>query len=164
MIPNTRLLWYAISGLILLLVQLNLGYITVREVAPDLLVILTVVIALREGQFAGALAGFTLGLFFDIISSNIVGTNALTKLLVGFIAGFFHNEQLPPQEAIGSFRFLGVVAIASLVHNLIFDFFYVQPTDFSFAKFFLRSGVAATLYTTVVSVLVMLAAARKQRW
>lgn len=164
MIAYMNLLWYAIAGLILLLVQLNLGYISVELVTPDLLVILTVFIALREGQFTGQIAGFVLGLTFDLISSDIIGTNALSKTLAGFVAGYFYNEQLSLQESVGSFKFLGVVAIAALVHNVVYYFFYVQPTDLSFLTFFLRNGIAASLYTTVISVLVMLVAARKKGW
>lgn len=164
MIAYMNLLWYAITGLILLLVQLNLGYIAVESVTPDLLVILTVFIALREGQFTGEIAGFILGLSFDLISSDIIGTNALSKMLAGFVAGYFYNEQLGLQESIGSFRFLGVVALSALAHNVVYYFFYVQPTDLSFASFFLRNGIAASLYTTVISVLVMLVAARKKGW
>lgn len=164
MIPYMNLLWYAIAGLILLLVQLNLGYIAVESVTPDLLVVLTVFVALREGQFTGLLVGFFLGLFFDLISSDIIGTNALSKMLAGFVAGYFYNDKLSLQESVGSFRFLGIVALAALVHNIVYYFFYVQPTDLSFTSFFLRSGIAASLYTTVIAVLVMLAAARKQRW
>jgi rod shape-determining protein MreD len=164
MIPYMNLLWYAIAGLILLLVQLNLSYIAVESVTPDLLVVLTVFIALREGQFTGLATGFVLGLFFDLISSDIIGTNALSKMLAGFIAGYFYDEQLDIQEAVGGFRFLGIVALAALVHNIVYYFFYVQPTDLSFTSFFLRNGIAASLYTTVVSVLLMLVAARKQRW
>ena len=59
---------------------------------------------------------------------------------------------------------LGIVALSALIHNAIYYFFYIQPTDLSFTGFFLRSGVAATLYTTVIAVIVMLVAARKQRW
>lgn len=164
MIPYMNLLWYAIAGLILLLVQLNLSYIAVESVTPDLLVVLTVYIALREGQFTGLVTGFVLGLFFDLISSDIIGTNALAKMLAGFIAGYFFDEKLEIQEAVGGFRFLGVVALSALVHNIIYYFFYVQPTDLSFVSFFLRNGIAASLYTAVISVLVMLVAARKQRW
>jgi rod shape-determining protein MreD len=164
MIPYMNLVWYAIAGLILLLVQLNLGYVAVETVTPDLLVVLTVFIALREGQFTGVIAGFLLGIMFDLISSDIVGTNALSKMLAGFIAGYFFDAKLSVQDSIGSFRFLGVVAIAALAHNIVYYFFYVQPTDLSFVKFFLRSGIAASLYTTVIAVLVMLVAARKQRW
>jgi rod shape-determining protein MreD len=136
----------------------------VESVTPDLLVILTVFIALREGQFTGEIAGFILGLSFDLISSDIIGTNALSKMLAGFVAGYFYNEQLSLQESIGSFRFLGVVALSALAHNVVYYFFYVQPTDLSFASFFLRNGIAASLYTTVISVLVMLVAARKKSW
>lgn len=157
-------LWYAIAGLILLLVQLNLGYIAVESITPDLLVVLTVFIALREGQFTAQLTGFVLGLLFDVISSDIIGTNALSKMLAGFVAGYFYNEQLSIADSIGGFRFLGVIALATLVHNIVYFFFQVQHTDLTFTGFFLRYGFAATLYTTVVSVVVMLVAARKQRW
>jgi rod shape-determining protein MreD len=164
MMPYMNYLWYTVAGLILLLVQLNLGYVAVEHITPDLLVILTVFIAVREGQFAGEIAGFLLGLLFDLISSDIIGTNALSKMLAGFIAGYFFNKTLSIQDSIGSFRFLGIVALSALAHNIVYFFFYVQPTDLSFAKFFLRNGIAASLYTAVVSVIVMLVAARKQRW
>lgn len=164
MIPVPTLLRYAAIGLLLLLVQLNLGYIAIENVTPDLLVIFIVYIAVREGQFAGVLFGFGLGLLFDLISSDIVGTNALSKLLAGFVAGYFYNQQLSLAESVGSFKFLGIMALAALVHNAVYYFFYIQPTDLSFTGFFLRSGVAATLYTTVIAVIVMLVAARKQRW
>lgn len=164
MMPYMNYLWYAISGLILLLVQLNLGYIAVGSVTPDLLVVLTVYIAVREGQFAGEIAGFLLGILFDLVSSDIVGTNALSKLLAGFVAGYFFNKQLSLSESVGSIRFLAIVGLAALVHNIVYFFFYVQPTDLSFVNFFLRHGIASSLYTTVVSAIVMLVAARKQRW
>jgi rod shape-determining protein MreD len=164
MIAYMNLLWYAIASLILLLVQLNLGYIGVESITPDLLVILTVFIAIREGQFTGLVAGFLIGLSFDLISSDIVGTNALSKMLAGFIAGYFFDEKLSIQDSVGSFRFLMVVVVAALVHNIIYYFFYVQPTELSFTSFFLRKGIASALYTTVIATLVMLVSARKQRW
>jgi rod shape-determining protein MreD len=164
MMPYMNYLWYAISGLILLLVQLNLGYVAVESITPDLLMILTVFIAIREGQWTGQIAGFVLGLLFDIISSDIIGTNALAKMLAGFVAGYFFNEQLGLADAVGRFRFLGIVALSAIVHNIVYFFFQVQHTDLAFVGFFLRYGFAATLYTTVVSALIMLVAARKQRW
>jgi rod shape-determining protein MreD len=158
------LLRYAALALILVLVQLNLGYIAVESVTPDLLVIFAVTIALIEGQFVGLIAGFVVGLLFDLISSDILGTNALSKMLAAFTAGFFFDEALTTQEAIGTPRFLGVIAIASIIHNVIYFFFYVQPTELSFAAFFLRNGVASALYTTVIAVFVMLLMARKKTW
>jgi len=157
------IIWYAITGLVLLLVQMVLGYVAVENITPDLLLILVVYIAIREGQFTGLIAGFALGILFDILSSGIIGTNALAKMIGAFVAGYFYVEGRPIQEAVGTFRFLGIVALSALIHNLIFYFFFTQPSDLNFVTFFLRSGIASALYTTVLAALVMLAAARKQR-
>ncbi|MCB0712244.1 MAG: rod shape-determining protein MreD [Ignavibacteriae bacterium] len=164
MISSNRLIWYAIAALFLLLAQLNLGFISVENVVPDLLVIYVVVVALLEGQFTGIIAGFLVGVAYDWISSDIDGTNALSKLFAGFIAGFFYEEGLEVQGSIGTFRFLGITAGATLAHNIIYYFFYVQPADLSFWNFFLRGGLAGVLYTTVVAAIVMLVAARKKSW
>ncbi|MBC8144920.1 MAG: rod shape-determining protein MreD [bacterium] len=164
MISLVTLMRYAAIALLLCLVQLNLGLVAVENVTPDLLVIFVAFIALRDGQFTGLIAGFAVGLLFDIISSDIMGTNALAKMIAAFVAGYFYDEQLTVQEAIGSFRFLGVIALASLVHNVIYYFFYVQPTELSFWSFFGRNGIASALYTTVIAAFVMLVAARKKTW
>ncbi len=165
MISSTRLIWYAITVLFLLLAQLNLGFIAVENVVPDLLVIFVVVLALLEGQFTAIVGGFIVGLAYDWIGGNeIMGTNALSKLLVGFVAGFYYEESLEVQGSIGSFRFLGILAFATLIHNIVYYFFYVQPADLSFWNFLFRGGIAGMLYTTVVAALVMLVAARKKEW
>jgi rod shape-determining protein MreD len=164
MISLVTLMRYAAIALLLCLVQLNLGLVAVEDVTPDVLVIFVVFIALRDGQFVGLIAGFVVGLLFDIISSDIIGTNALSKMIAAFVAGYFFDEQLTMHEAIGRFRFLGVIALAAVVHNIIYYFFYVQPTDLSFWSFFGRNGIASALYTSVVAAFVMLVAARKKSW
>lgn len=164
MISTTRLIWYAISGLILLLVQMRIDFIAVDKVVPDLLTIFIVVIALLEGQFTAIITGFILGLTFDWISSDIAGTNALAKMIAGFTAGFFHQDGVELNGSVGNFRFLGILAFSTLIHNLIYFFFYVQPADLSFWYFFLRGGIAGVLYTTVVGAVVMLVGARKKEW
>ncbi len=161
---STKGIWYAIAALILLLLQLNAGYVSVENVVPDLLVIYVVVVALLEGQFAAIIAGFAVGLAYDFVSSDVPGWNALAKLVVGFLAGFFYEEGLAPAGSIGGFRFLGIVALTAFVHNVIYYFFYVQPADLSFTSIFLRGGLAGTLYTTVIGAVVMLVAARKKAW
>ena len=164
MISSTRLIWYAIAALFLLLAQLNLGFIAVENVVPDLLVIFVIVLALLEGQFTAIIGGFIVGLTYDWISSDIVGTNALAKMIAGLVAGFFHEEGLEIHGSIGNFRFLGVLAFATFLHNVVYYFFYVQPADLSFWSFLFRGGIAGVLYTTVVAALVMLVAARKKEW
>ena len=164
MIPSTKAIWYSIAALLLLLLQLNVGLIAVEAVVPELLVILIVIIALVEGHFVAILAGFAIGLAFDFVSSDVIGWNGLAKMVVGFAAGFFYEESTDVAGMIGTPRFLAIVAGTTLLHNVVYYFFYVQPAELSFARIFFRAGLAGMLYTTVVAVIVMLVAARKKSW
>jgi rod shape-determining protein MreD len=56
-------------------------------VVPDVPVVLTVLLALRFGAEAGCLTGFALGLAQDVVIGGPLGLNALSKALVGFVAG-----------------------------------------------------------------------------
>jgi rod shape-determining protein MreD len=56
-------------------------------VAPDIPLILTVLLALNRGPEVGCLSGFAVGLLQDVAAGGIVGVQALTKALVGFGAG-----------------------------------------------------------------------------
>lgn len=56
-------------------------------VAPDIPLILAVLLGLRRGPDVGCLSGFAVGLLQDVAAGGLVGAQALTKALVGFAAG-----------------------------------------------------------------------------
>ncbi|MBI4590508.1 MAG: rod shape-determining protein MreD [Candidatus Rokubacteria bacterium] len=56
-------------------------------VAPDIPLLLTVLLGLRRGPEVGCLFGFAAGLIQDAAGGGVVGAQALTKGLVGFAAG-----------------------------------------------------------------------------
>jgi rod shape-determining protein MreD len=56
--------------------------------APDVPLVLTVMLALRRGPEAGCVTGFLAGLLQDLTGPGLVGVHALTKALAGFTAGF----------------------------------------------------------------------------
>ncbi|MEK7709261.1 MAG: rod shape-determining protein MreD, partial [candidate division NC10 bacterium] len=56
-------------------------------VAPDVPLILTVLLGLNRGPEVGCLSGFAVGLLQDVAAGGFVGAQALTKALVGFVAG-----------------------------------------------------------------------------
>jgi rod shape-determining protein MreD len=56
-------------------------------IVPDVPVVLTVLLALRYGAEAGCLTGFALGLAQDAVAGGPLGLHALSKAVVGFIAG-----------------------------------------------------------------------------
>lgn len=132
-----------------------LDFIQIGDVLPDLVLILVVFIAIREGQFIGIFGGFTAGLIMDIISLDVIGTNSLAKLTAAFIAGFFYKEG-KHKLILSSATFLLIVLLSSFVHNLLYFFFYVKVSNFNLLNFFLKYGIASTLYTTVISALPVL--------
>jgi rod shape-determining protein MreD len=151
-----RYLKYAITALLLSVAHVVfLNFIAVGGITPDLLLILCVWIALVEGPMPALFAGFTIGLLFDVISSDVIGTNALAKTVAVFIAGWFYREGTL-EHKIGRFRFLLVVLISSIFHNLIYFFFYIRLSEMSYFSFFFKYGIAISSYTTVFAIFAML--------
>ena len=154
--PQMRYVLYALAALLLTVIsKVFLHFLSIGGVAPDVLLVLCVWVALAEGQFAAMLFAFCVGMIFDIASDDVLGSNALAKLLAAFVAGYFYREEKIDQS-LGTVRFLMVVTIAGLTHNLIYYFLYFRPSEISFTGFFIKYGLAATLFTTVIGIVPML--------
>ena len=146
-----RAIAYAIIALFMFVIHLVfLNFIQIAGITPNLLIILCVFIALFEGQFFGVFAGFLIGFFFDIVSGDVMGINAFTKITAAFIAGFFYKEN-KIEQIIKSYNFLILVFFSSFIHNIIYFIFYIKGTNISFFNFFLKYGLATSFYTTVIS-------------
>ncbi|MFN3196569.1 MAG: rod shape-determining protein MreD [Chlorobiota bacterium] len=157
-----RYIVYALLAIILSLVQFALlNFVEVQGITPDLLLILCAWISIREGRFAGTVAGFLIGLTLDIVSFELVGINAFTKTIAGFVAGSFYKEG-KEMMILHGLKFLLIVFISSFIHNLIYFFFYIKLSNLTFLSFFLKFGVAFSFYTTVFAVIPMLIR-RKER-
>jgi rod shape-determining protein MreD len=59
----------------------------IADVAPDIPLIMVVLLALRRGPEVGCGAGFVAGLLQDVAAGGLIGVQALTKALVGFGLG-----------------------------------------------------------------------------
>ncbi len=139
-----------------------LDFIAIDGLTPDLLLIFCVWVTLSEGQFEGMIASFTFGLIFDILSLDVLGTNALSKTVAALIAGWFYKDNNIEQN-IGSYRFLIIVFISSVVHNLIYFFLYIKFSNIAFIPFFGKYGLAISFYTTVMAIFPMLVKMPKNR-
>ncbi len=159
---KTRFFIYAGVALIISILQiLILDTISIAGLTPDLLVILCAVISIREGQFIGLIAGFIIGLFFDIVSFDVIGTNALAKTFVGFFSGYFYKEGFH-KTTFRSIKFIAIVFASSLVNNFIYYLIYIEPMELSFFRFFIKYGIAMAFYTTVFSIFVLFYNMRKK--
>ncbi|MBM4168642.1 MAG: rod shape-determining protein MreD [Ignavibacteria bacterium] len=155
---------YVRSALIvlgLLIIQTTfLPLISVEGVIPDVLLIWVIYNAVRRGQIEGMVAGFVVGLFQDFATTQFFGLAALSKTVTGFAGGFFFNEN-KTAVTLGTYRFVVIVAVLSLLHNLIYFGVLLQGMETT-SLFSISSWSSTTMvYTAIISLLPMFAFSRK---
>jgi rod shape-determining protein MreD len=67
-------------------------HFTVFGVAPQLLLVLTVITAARSGPVRAMCLGFVWGLFLDLLTARLFGANALALTLVGYATGSIRRQ------------------------------------------------------------------------
>lgn len=130
--------------------------IAIGGATPNFLLIAVVVIAISSGPQQGSIAGFALGLTFDLFESGPIGPWALVLTLIGFLAGslqrniFAESWRLP----------FMIVLIASFLAQVLYGIVLVLVgSDIGFWASFVHRMLPATLYNAAVSlVLVPIAA------
>ncbi|MDX2127961.1 MAG: rod shape-determining protein MreD [Chloroherpetonaceae bacterium] len=116
-------------------------------VRPDIILILLVFFARNEGQSAGTVVGFVVGLMTDLLYGTL-GLSAFTKTIAGFVAGYFSNSE----KRTNDLNFATAVFVTTFIHNVMFQVvgnFLMMP----FWKMLLLQGVLGAFYTSVISYL-----------
>jgi rod shape-determining protein MreD len=115
---------------------------------PDLVLLLLATAALLEGPVTGALLGFVVGLFGDLMSTHVLGRSALVCCLLGYLVGLL-ADATERSVAIALIVVSGAVAGGTLanvaVAGLISDVAAGTP-----AQALLRAVVAA-LYAALLT-------------
>ncbi|HEV8087853.1 MAG TPA: rod shape-determining protein MreD [Actinomycetota bacterium] len=78
-------------------------------VRPELLYLVTILIALQEGPNEGAIVGFTCGLAQDMLLDQPMGITALTLTLLGYAVGMARQYIVSPSPLVPTI----VVAIST---------------------------------------------------
>jgi rod shape-determining protein MreD len=154
---------YILLSVLFVILQTTLArYLAIESIAPDLLLLWIVYLALREGQIAATTAGFFLGLLVDLISGRdgMLGLAALSKTVAGFVAGYFYNEN-KIMQMLGGYQFVLVVAIASIVHNVLYFIVLLQGTEVGWLDAVVFYGLPTTAYTAALALLPMFVFSRR---
>jgi rod shape-determining protein MreD len=155
---------YVVKALILLVVQANLpDIISIRGIAPDLLLIYLVYLAVKEGQMYTLPWGFLLGLVLDLTTGTVIGLSALSKTVAAFTAGYFYSENKIGM-ILGTYRFLLYVLVTAFVHNAIYFAVFTLGSDIGFFGAVFGVGLASALFTTTIAIVPMLVSARGGRF
>jgi rod shape-determining protein MreD len=144
----------------LLIVQtVFVSTLAIDGIVPDLLLIWVVYFALVRGQLQATVAGFAVGLIQDLVTTQFFGLAALAKTIAGFVGGYFFNDN-KTELTLGTYRFVVIVFICSMVHNLIYFGIFFQGQSPVLLRL-LQFSITTTLYTGAVSALPMFGFSRK---
>ncbi len=130
-------------------------------VAPDIPLILAVLLGLARGAEVGCLSGFAVGLLQDVAAGGFVGAQALTKALVGFAAGLM-SERLWASNPLVQIPGLVLLTFAEGVARywLLQLFHFPAP----FGDLMLYVVVPQALYNGFLGAAAVLALALAESW
>ncbi len=153
-----RLIGYGIAALCGVVIQLVLmPSVAIGGIAPDVLLVIILWIALRHGPVAGALAGFIIGLLVDAVLPGALGINSFAKTVAGFVGGLFAEPGLDNPLTLPWLRLSAILALSSAVQHLLYYALLLHPLDVSLGSFLLTVA-GATGYSLVVGALIAMVA------
>ena len=129
--------------------------VSIAGVLPDLILVLLVFYSIKTGHIYGAVLGFIFGFFFDLITGSLLGSAMISKTLVGFIAGYFSNEN-KRDLYLHSYPFILIVLLCSIIDSIVYAFFSDTDLGRNILLLFFEQGMLPGLYTSIVSLIVMI--------
>ncbi|MBI5209228.1 MAG: rod shape-determining protein MreD [Elusimicrobia bacterium] len=103
-------------------------YLSFYGVAPHLLLVMTFVVAARQGPVPAMCCGFAWGLFLDVSSLHLAGSSSMALTIAGYLVGNIRRQvdvsSIAPQCVIlvvgtwAYFLFTGLAGLVVLKHFL----------------------------------------------
>ena len=125
--------------------------VSIKGIAPDFSIIALVVLALAAGPGPGTVGGFIIGLVQDLSNPAVLGLHALCKCTLGFSLGSLRSRLvhgMPVVEGV-------VVALAVILHDLVFLLVQSRLTDDGFLRPFLTQSLPVAVYSGIAGVLII---------
>jgi rod shape-determining protein MreD len=117
-------------------------------VRPELLYLVTILIALQEGPNEGAIVGFTCGLAQDMLLDQPMGITALTLTLLGYAVGMARQYIVSPSPLVPTI----VVAISTALGVAFYEIvtFLLGQFEAGFA-YAVKVALLTALYNAVLT-------------
>ena len=142
---------YSITFFVVLFIEKTLLHlVSIRQITPDLVLILIIIISLREDRSKSTGIGFVAGLIQDTFTTGFLGLSALAKSIIGFLGVFFQQ----PKRKYNLSYFISVSFVLTIIHEFFYELIYNLGSHLGFFKLLFYYMIPRTLYTVVVSVIV----------
>jgi rod shape-determining protein MreD len=142
------LLWAAVIVVALVLQSTVFAQITLLKARPDLIYLLTVLIALLEGPAAGAVMGFGGGMVEDFLLNAPKGITALSLTLLGYAVGTVRQYIVTPSAVVPVIMVAGGTAVGLMFNGLVKFLLGQLDTGWGFQ---LQIALLAGLYNAILT-------------
>ena len=142
------LIWMAVVLSALVLQSTIFAQIKLGGTKPDLVYLVTIVLAFLEGPASGAVAGFAGGMAEDFLLNMPKGITALTLTLVGYAVGTVRQYIVTPSPLLPVMVVAGGTA-AGIVFERVVTFLLGEPFGGLFSV--LRVALLAALYNALLT-------------
>lgn len=124
--------------------------LSVAGAAPNLFIILLVVMGYRYGKLSGMMCGFITGLLLDFLDGTYIGLYALIYMLIGYFIGFANKIYYPDDITVP----LVLIASSDLACNFIFYILFFLLRNRVHLFFYFRSiMLPEMLYTLILAII-----------
>ena len=117
--------WILVVLTALVLQSTVFAQITLGGTKPDLVYLVTIVLAFLEGPASGAVAGFAGGMFEDFLLNLPKGITALTLTLVGYVVGTIRQYIVSPSPIL-PVLVVGTATVVGILFNELVAFLLGQ--------------------------------------
>lgn len=122
--------------------------ITLLDITPNVLLIVTVCFGFMRGRRFGLLTGFFSGLLLDIFFGPVFGFYALLYMLIGYTNGYFYKVFFDEEIKVPMLLVAGSDLIFGVIIYLIQ---FAVRMRFAFYKYFMGVILPECIYTVVLT-------------
>jgi rod shape-determining protein MreD len=142
------LAWIAVVVTALVLQSTVFSQIELAGASPELMYLVTTVLAMLEGSSAGAVGGFTAGMMQDFLLDQPKGITALTLTLVGYVVGTVRPYITTPSPLLPVFLVAAATAGGILFYGVVAFLLGQLPQG---VGYLLRTAVLSGIYNAVLT-------------
>lgn len=141
------LAWTAVVVTALLLQSTAFAQVKLLGAKPELMYLVTILLAMMEGPSSGAIGGFTAGMAQDFLLDQPKGITALTLTLVGYVVGMARQYIVTPSPLLPVL----LVGGATFVGVLFYGFVAFLLGQLSGIGFLIQTALLSSLYNAALT-------------
>lgn len=122
--------------------------ISIKNISPDFLIMVIVIVALAEGALAATIVGFLFGIVLDLSQPELMGLHALCCSLAGFSIGKLRGRLI--MDSV--FVLGGLVAIAVLSYEMLYLLIGSGVVGNEFIRPIFTSVIPTSIYSGLISI------------